>query len=122
MEKHLKIWSHRHFLRLILGLAPPGPNIPFRKFAKLFNLRTAHLCALLDGKKVISKKLSIQLTRLEKFLLKFGTVVKVESHLDWLGKPNKAFDGQRPIDMLGTVRGNKELDRMIYELESGAFQ
>ena len=118
----MRIWSPIDLLRLMMRLTPHGADMPIRKFAKLLNLTDFGMHDLLRGKKRIGKKLNFQLTNLENFLTLLGDTIIIEYKLVWLEKLNKAFDGQRPIDMLRTVKGYKELVFMIDQINSGAFQ
>ena len=118
-----KQYKSQDLLRLLLKMSPGGiVDIPDKKIAKLLNLNVEHLHDLVSGKKRISKKISTHLVRLENFVDLVGDSILIEDELKWLGRPNKAFDGQRPINMLRTAKGYKRLDLMVEEMHSGAFQ
>ncbi len=117
----MKIWSSLDLLRLMKKLIPHGKDVPIRKFAKLFSISTGQLHEILRSKKRITKKFSMQLARLDNFLVELGDCMMLDSQLQWLAKPNKSFNHRRPIDMLRSDKGHKELMCMIDDVSRGAF-
>jgi putative toxin-antitoxin system antitoxin component (TIGR02293 family) len=44
-----------------------------------------------------------------------------EKALRWLGSPNKALGGRRPLDLLDTGLGAKQVEQILGRIESGVY-
>ena len=109
-------FSSSDLLSLLLDLTPHGSDMPICKFAELLNISSYELHDLLRSRKVINKKLKVQLIRLVDLLELLGD--SILDRLNWLGKINKGFNKRRPIDMLKTEKGYKELVFMVEQIQS----
>lgn len=58
--------------------------------------------------------------KLETIKRRLAEIIREEFIDEWLGKPNDAFRGSRPIDLVGTDRERELLD-MITRIEHGIF-
>ena len=45
--------------------------------------------------------------------------IQAEAIHPWMHRPNEAFEGQKPVDMLKTEAGRQKIERMISDLDSG---
>ena len=99
--------------------ASPRALLGVRKkvFARLAGFSERAISDYESGKKV-SEALSRRMKELVQFQKRLSKVVKATAIPSWLEKPNKAFDGLSPVEIV--ERG--QIDRlwdMIYFLESG---
>ena len=88
------------------------------EFAKLFPISVRSLAGIESGN-APSEAASRRFHELVRLIAALGEIMKTASIGTWLLKPNNAFDGLKPIEVID--RG--EIDRlwsMIYYLRSGS--
>lgn len=92
-------------------------KMPQRMFARLVGVSERSL-AKYESQDVYGESIQRQVSVLSRLEAALARVVKPDSIGGWFQKPNPAFDGLKPLEVV--ERG--EIDRlwaMIYELESG---
>ena len=72
----------------------------------------------LEGGRELSEAVRRRMTELERLVKALANVVRKDSVGDWLTRPNEAFDGDTPVDLV--AKGKSDLLwKMIFELRSG---
>jgi DNA-binding transcriptional regulator YiaG len=92
-------------------------GMPQRVFARLMSISERSL-AKYEKEDSYGETIQRQVSSLSRLEAALARVIKPEAIGEWLQKPNRAFDGLKPLEVI--ERG--EIDRlweMIYDLESG---
>ena len=96
-------------------------NIPMKDMAALLNISYKTLGRKRESDKLdtISSSLSIEIAEvLSKGFSVFEDVGKLSR---WLQKPNRALQGEKPIDLLNTPTGIKMIIRLLGRIEEGIY-
>jgi DNA-binding XRE family transcriptional regulator len=92
-------------------------GITQKVMARLLSVTERTLNTLEGGGKV-SEPVSRRITELERLQKELSAVVKPKAIGDWLTKPNDAFDGHNPADLIASGKTDL-LWQMIFMLRSG---
>lgn len=87
------------------------------KFARVMGISVRRLAALEQGVKP-TENVQRRITEVERLRRALAKVVKADAIGDWMDRPNKAFGGRRPIQVIE----DGEIDllwAMIHDLQSG---
>lgn len=106
----------------------PIPMTPVRKlrnrlylkqpqFARLLGMSVRTLAAL-EGGSAPTESIARRMTEIERLTNALAEVVEKTSIGEWLQKPNPAFDGLKPLEVIERGEGDR-LWQMIYYLRSG---
>lgn len=88
------------------------------KFARLTGSSVRALATWESGQLQPNESARLRLAELDRLQRSLATVLRSESISAWLDKPNRAFDGLKPLEVI--ERGQVDrLWRMIFALESG---
>jgi transcriptional regulator with XRE-family HTH domain len=87
------------------------------QFARLLAMSVRTLAALESGS-APTESIARRLTEIERLTNALAEVIERTSIGEWLQKPNPAFDGLKPLEVIERGEGDR-LWQMIYYLRSG---